>query len=111
MPLRPCLDGPELTDRTDGRCAVHASQRNRQRDARRGTRQQRGYDRAHDGRRARWAPVVAKGGVACWRCGLLIASGEAWDLGHLDDGSGRSLPEHATVCNRAAGGRAAHHVS
>ena len=62
---------------------------------------QRGYGRAHRLRRARWAPKVAAGLVACARCGRLIAPGASWDLGHDDlDRSVYVGPEH-TACNRA----------
>jgi hypothetical protein len=35
--------------------------------------------------RRQLAPVVAGGGVTCWRCGQRIAPGQAWDLGHRVD--------------------------
>lgn len=64
-----------------------------------------GYGRAHRDRRARWAPIVATGRLACWRCGHLIVRGEAWDLGHDDaDRSKYKGPEHV-ACNRAVAGR------
>ena len=59
--------------------------------------------------RAAWAPRVAAGGLACPRCGLLIAPGQAWDLGHQtarsaggSDDPTNLAPEH-TRCNRRAG--------
>lgn len=63
------------------------------------------------GLRARWAPLVASGSVCCRRCGLPIAPGSPWDLGHAVDralgGSDHDVaPEHAR-CNRSAGGRLA----
>ena len=91
---------PTLT--TSTHCPPHA----RQVDRARGTRQQRGYDAEHDRRRREWVPKVATGTIPCARCGLLIAADEAWDLGHTDDRTGWTGPEHANRCNRAAGGRA-----
>lgn len=86
-----------------GLCPTHATEAERAR----GTKQQRGYDAAHDALRRRWAPRVARGAVMCWRCGEHIGRGEAWDLGHDDDDRRITRgPEHPT-CNRAAGGRAA----
>lgn len=85
---------PELT--TTPRCHTHT----RQRDQQQGTRQQRGYDKAHDKLRKTWAPKVAGGKVNCWRCGQRISPLEPWDLGHddLDRGTYRG-PEHR-ACNR-----------
>jgi len=89
-----------------GRCAEHR----RSYEQKRGTRQARGYDAAHDRLRATWQPVVDSGTVHCARCGELLRIGEAWDLGHDDtDRTKYNGPEHAGRCNRAAGGRTAHH--
>ncbi len=63
----------------------------------------RGYGAAHQRERARWAPRVATGTVACARCQILITFGQAWDLGHPEDRTAWTGPEHAT-CNRSAGG-------
>ncbi len=86
-----------------GHCAPHA----RQAETNRGTRQQRGYNRHHDTLRRRWAPRVDRGLVDCARCGERIHPGQPWDLGHTDDRTAWTGPEHVT-CNRTAGGQAAH---
>lgn len=105
MKTRVCSEPgcPTIYQGANSRCPAHA----RQADRARGTRQQRGYDSAHDRLRARWAPRVARGQVDCARCGQRIRRGQAWDLGHTDDRAGYNGPEHAQ-CNRAAGGRKAH---
>lgn len=64
---------------------------------------QRGYDRRHDLERRRWAPKVDAGLVNCARCHQPLEPGRPWDLGHNDDRTGWSGPEHVT-CNRRAGG-------
>lgn len=92
---------PTYVERGQGRCDEHRRQRDRQR----GSRQTRGYDVAHDRERAWWAPKVATGKVACWRCGKPIDGAEPWDLGHDDhDRSIYRGPEHV-ACNRATAGR------
>jgi hypothetical protein len=69
----------------------------------RGTPDQRGYGTAHRALRARWAPLVARGGVRCWRCGKPIPAGSRWHLGHDDrDRSIYRGPEHASCNLRAA---------
>jgi hypothetical protein len=85
------------------RCRVCRAQQERARDAQRGSRQRRGYDREHELERERWALLVDAGQVAGARCGLPIQPGAAWDLGHTADRTAWTGPEHAT-CNRAAGG-------
>lgn len=97
---------PELT--TARRCQACGQQA----EARRGSRQARGYDAAHERERARWEPKVQLGGVHCHavRCLMparLILLGQAWDLGHTADRTAWTGPEHS-VCNRSAGGKAAH---
>jgi hypothetical protein len=92
---------PELVTR--GRCGRCGTQYER----RRGTRQARGYDAAHDKLRRSWKPRVETGMVRCARCDRYITLGQAWDLGHTDDRTTWTGPEHAS-CNRSAGGKAAH---
>lgn len=94
---------PELVEHGTRRCPDCSHQHEQAR----GTRQQRGYDAAHDRERRRWAPRVRRGGVLCARCHEPIAAGQRWDLGHNDERTRWTGPEHE-VCNRSAGGRAAH---
>lgn len=63
----------------------------------------RGYGSAHQQERERWVPRVDAGGVDCARCSEPIEPGRPWDLGHNDDRTGWTGPEHR-VCNRRAGG-------
>ena len=93
---------PEILP-ASGRCPTHTRASSR----RRGSRQARGYDRAHDAERARLAPIVAMGTVSCARCGYLIGARAPWDLGHTDDRTAWTGPEHQR-CNRQAGGRKGH---
>lgn len=69
------------------------------------SRAERGYGPEHDRLRAAWAPYVAAGVVACWRCHTLIHPGEDWHLGH--DDQDRTIyrgPEHVP-CNMGAARR------
>lgn len=96
---------PELT--TTRHCGACAAEYERKR----GTRQARGYDRAYDLARKRWAPKVAACTVQCHapvcvESVRLILPMQAWDLGHDQQRNIRG-PEHAT-CNRSAGGKASH---
>jgi len=107
MPQRPCLGCGRLTSRRGSRCSDCASAKGKARDARRGSRQARGYDAVHDALREQWRPKVETGRVRCARCGELIPADQAWALDHTDDRTGYLGPSH-TTCNAAAGGRAAH---
>lgn len=62
---------------------------------------QRGYGYRHQQLRRWWAPRVATGLVACWRCGVAIRPEDGWDLGHQDGSQVLYRgPEHH-LCNRA----------
>lgn len=72
-----------------------------------GSTAERGYGAEHQQLRARWAPVVKAGGARCHAVECVMPSrvirpGAAWDLGHADDRSGWTGPEHRR-CNRRAG--------
>jgi hypothetical protein len=101
--LRPCsvIGCPELTDR-GGKCATHRAEA----EAKRPSRQARGYDANHDRQRRRVARLVRRGGVTCARCGQPIDPSDDWHLDHTDDRAGYLGPSHAR-CNTSAGGRAA----
>ncbi|UVK58466.1 HNH endonuclease [Arthrobacter phage GlobiWarming] len=105
-PRKPCPTAgcPELLPPGQRRCPTHAQQHEQTR----GSRTQRGYDATHDALRKQWAPQVATGAVRCTRCGKPILAGTPWDLGHTDDRTTWTGPEHA-ACNRRAGGRATKH--
>ncbi|MFI6819736.1 hypothetical protein ACIBJE_02140 [Micromonospora sp. NPDC050187] len=82
------------------RCDDHQ----RQREQARGTRQQRGYDAAHDRERERWRPRVERGEVDCQASTCVmperrIQPGQDWDLDHTDDRRGYRGPAHRP-CNR-----------
>jgi len=65
------------------------------------------YDWRHRKIREALVPVVAAGGVECWRCGKELDPLERWDLGHDDDDPTRYRgPEHL-LCNRSTSGRRA----
>lgn len=85
----------------------------READAARGTRQERGYDADYDAERRRWAPKVATGTVTCRRASSgrclvgspVIAADEPWNLGHPDaDCRAPMGPEHRR-CNLATSTR------
>lgn len=69
----------------------------------------RGYGNPHQRERDRWRPKVDAGLVDCHakRCfepTRAILPGQPWDLGHTEDRTGWTGPEHVP-CNRAEGGR------
>lgn len=97
---------PELTN--GGRCPRCAGQY----EIKRGRRQARGYTSQHDRLRERWRPKVEACTVhchatVCIESARLILPGQSWDLGHTEDRTGWTGPEHAS-CNRSAGGKASH---
>jgi hypothetical protein len=101
MALRPCLGCGTLTK--GSRCPACQPPRVMARTA------ARGYDARHQAERARWQPAVDAGEAECHATVCLwpsrrIPPGVDWDLGHTDDRTGWTGPEHAR-CNRAAGAR------
>jgi hypothetical protein len=66
----------------------------------------RKYGTAHRRLRKQWASRVARGNVACTRCGELIDPRDRWDLDHVDGGGPMDYygPSHAR-CNRATSRR------
>jgi|SRR5690349_6971663 len=106
--MRVCAEPGCPTLGTTSRCTEHTRQVERAR----GTRQQRGYDAEHDSLRDKWKPKVELGGVHCHAvvCVMparLILLCQPWDLGHTEDRTTWTGPEHRR-CNRSAGGKAAH---
>ena len=74
-------------------------------EAERGTPAQRGYGTAHRRLRAAYQRRMDAGEVIlCARCGKPVDP-SAWDLGHTDDRTAWTGPEHPRECNRAAAGR------
>lgn len=96
--MKVCLEPGCPNIQPEPRCATHRSQREQQR----GTRQQRGYDRDYDRRRAADLALLAGGTVlTCWRCGHTVLPHD-YSLGHCDDD--RTVihgPEHLVACNLA----------
>lgn len=84
-------------------CPTHMAEAERAR----GSREARGYDHAHREQRKQWAPKVATGTVHCAKCGDTIQPGTTWHLGHTDDRSTWTGPEHAR-CNLSDAGRRSH---
>lgn len=101
---------PVLTNQT--RCPAHT----RQRDRARGTRQQRGYDAAHDRLRASWqARLDAGETVHCWRCltrGVHTRIDPTnWHLGHDDHDRNVYAGPECPPCNLATASRRTPHVT
>ena len=66
----------------------------------------RGYGWKHQQERKKWARIIDTGAavIPCARCGETIKAGTKWELGHTEDRSRYSGPEHF-LCNRQAGGK------
>ena len=95
---------PGCPSPADGRyCPTHTAEY----EAKRGNSNQRGYGIKHQQTRQAWAPTVQRGDMPCAKCGLLITLGQSWHLGHTDDRTAYTGPEHER-CNTADGGRRAH---
>lgn len=106
MSLRVCLEPgcPTITNRT--RCKAH----DRARDQARGTRQERGYDAAHDRLRADWQRRLDTGEVViCWRCAEAgkphAIDPNDWQLGHDDDDRTVYRGPECSAGNQATSGR------
>lgn len=75
-----------------------------------GTTASRGYGTAHQRQRGAWEQRLQReGSTHCHASSCLdpaqpIRHGDQWDLGHTDDRTAWTGPEHP-ACNRAAGGR------
>lgn len=91
------------TTTTGSLCPSHKAEAERAR----GNSNQRGYGTKHQALRREWTPKVNAGRVLCAKCNKPIHPGTPWDLGHTDDRTAYTGPEHAR-CNRSAGGQAAH---
>ena len=98
----PATGCPILIPRTARYCPTHMAEH----EARRGTAEQRGYGREHRRLRAAYARRMAAGErFTCRHCGLTVTA--PWDLGHNDERTAWTGPEHAT-CGRRDGGRRSH---
>lgn len=90
---------PTLTNTT--RCTDHT----RAKDKARGTRQQRGYDAAHDKLRADYQRRMDAGEThTCWRCSRPI-NPNAWHLGHDDHDRTMYRGPECPPCNLATATR------
>lgn len=99
--MKVCLEPgcPTLTKRS--RCPEHE----RAKDKARGTRQQRGYDAAHDRLRADYQRRMDAGErFDCWRCERPIDP-LAWTLGHCDDDRRVYHGPECPPCDYATSGR------
>lgn len=99
MAKRPCLNCGTPTNGT--RCPRCA----RAREKARGTRQQRGYDQAHQNIRAWYQRRMREGHTyTCWRCNQPIDP-TAWMLGHCDTNRDLYHGPECIPCNTATSGR------
>jgi hypothetical protein len=88
---------------TDSLCPKHKAEAERAR----GNRAQRGYGTDHISLRKQWQPKVATGQVRCAKCNELIQPGTEWHLGHNDDRTAWTGPEHP-FCNLSDAGKRSH---
>lgn len=91
---------PELVDK--GRCAQHRRDAERAR----GSREERGYGAEHQQRRYVLERARRRGlQMVCAKCSEPISEDQPWHLGHTDDRSNWTGPEHV-LCNLSAAGHA-----
>ena len=106
---RPCLTDGALYQpgphARHGRCPEHERQYQRQRDARRGTPSQRGYNWTYQKHRK----LILAGGPPCaWGCGRPATTADhVIPLAHGGDNSLWNLMPSCMPCNRSRGSRAA----
>ena len=101
MALRVCAEPgcPEL--QPEPRCFTHR----RDKDKARGSRQERGYDSAHDRLRAKYQRSMDAGRTyRCWRCDQPI-NPHAWTLGHCDTDRSTYHGPECPPCDYATSGR------
>lgn len=73
-----------------------------------GTTNERGYGTAHQAERARWQVRLDAGEeVHCAKCSRRVYGSDRWHLGHTDDRTAYTGPEHE-LCNVEDGARRAH---
>jgi hypothetical protein len=107
--LSVCLEPgcPKLVNRT--RCAAHE----RARDKARGTRQERGYDAAHDALGRDYQRRMDAGErFSCWRCDKPLGTRRNidWQLGHDDHDRTKYRGPECPACNLATSGRISPHA-
>ena len=101
MPMRRCAwtNCPQLVPVGQRYCKAHMTAYEHQR----GSATRRGYGKAHQAERARWQQLMSQGSrPICKRCGQAVKPDQSWDLGHSDDRTHWTGPEHSH-CNRSAG--------
>ena len=98
---RRCLNCPAIIPAGTRRCPACT----RAHDQTRGTTAQRGYGTTHRQLRAGYAARLARGETfTCAKCGQPVTNGMTWHLGHTDDRTTWTGPEH-DHCNLADAGR------
>lgn len=69
------------------------------------TKAERGYGPRHQALRQQWETRLNRGEIhTCAKCGKPVSKYDTWDLGHTDDRTDYTGPEHMT-CNRSAGAK------